>query len=114
MSDQILVSRQSIQNMLADTRPGFVMHVVGKALVGIYQYQTDQEKATNSTINNNNVGFAGCDGKSGSMTAKFYLKNKRLEDWMVEKWTKPGSNGYARITKYHKQLNTIALNKQSK
>ena len=106
-----LVTRDSIQNMLDNTNQVYVMHVVGKALVALFDRQTEAEKVCNHTQEYNGIGFAGCDARSGTLTAKAYLKNKRLEDWQVNKWTKPGKNGYARLCKYHSQLNEVAEKK---
>ena len=108
-----LVTKQSIQNLLSDSRKDFPMHVIGRALVGIYSNQTDQEKSSQSTIQHNDIGFAGCDARIGSICAKYYQKHKRLEKWMIDRWINPGSTGYSRITKYHRQLNIIAMNKQN-
>ena len=102
------VTRDSIQRMLDNTNPNYVMAVVGRALTQIHNRQTYSEQETNSTKEHNGIGFAGCDAKSGSMTAKFYIKHKRLEQWMINKWIKKGSNGYARLCKYHAQLNEVA------
>ena len=113
MSNQTLVTRDSIQQMLNSNDKTFVMHVVGRALVGIFKRQTEDEKVSNSTNKHNNIGFAGCDARSGSLTAKSYLKRGMLEDWQVERWTKISTKTqFARLCKYHTQLNQIAQEKQ--
>ena len=109
---EVLVTRESLQLMLDDERKDFVMHVVGKALWALFQRQTEGEQAANTTDRHNNVGFAGMDAYSGSLSAKYYRKHKRLEGWMVDKWTRKAKNGFARLTKYHKQLNEVALEKK--
>ena len=109
----ILVTRDSIRTLLNDPRPEFVMHVVGKALVGIFNNQTSDEQASNQTSKHNNIGFSGSDARSGSLTAKSYLKYKRLLDWQVERWTRiQPKTGYPKLCKYHNQLNQIALDKR--
>jgi hypothetical protein len=106
------ITRDSIQQMLNDPRPDFAMHVVGRALVQLYKRQTEEEQRDNETKEYNSIGFAGCDGKSGTLTAKYYLKHKRLEQWMIDKWTKLSERtGYARLCKYHTQLNNIVQQK---
>jgi len=110
---KVLVARESLQAMLNDPRPGFAMHVVGKALWALFQRQTDAEQVTNETNRHNSIGFTGADAYSGSLSAKYYRKHKRLEDWMVDKWTRKAKNGFARLTKYHKQLNEVALEKKN-
>ncbi|PPD55527.1 MAG: hypothetical protein CTY12_00695 [Methylotenera sp.] len=111
MATQTIVTKESLQTMLDNTNPNYVMAVVGRALVQLHKRQTESEKVTNSTQEHNGVGFAGCDARSGSMTAKFYLKHNKLEQWMIEKWLKRGSNGFSRLTKYHAQLNQVATSK---
>ena len=78
----------------------------------LFNRQTETEKAVNDTQQWNTIGFSGSDAKSGSLTAKYYLKHKTLLAWQLERWLKPGSNGFARLCKYHKQLNQIAESRQ--
>lgn len=111
MKTQTIVTKDSLQHMLNNPNPHYVMTVVGRGLVHIFNNQTNHEQHSNSTQLHNGIGFAGCDAKSGSITAKFYIKHQRLETWMVDKWVKKGSNGYSRLTKYHSQLNQIATSK---
>jgi hypothetical protein len=107
-----IVSQQSLQSMLDSPNRQYVINVVGRALVALFERQTREEQATDDTHINNNIGFTGADARSGSLTAKSYLKNKTLADWQVERWLKRAKNGYSRLTKYHKQLNEIAVSKQ--
>lgn len=106
-----IVTRNSLQHMLDAASPEKLQAIVGRALVALFDRQTRDEKAINDTQVWNAVGFSGADGKSGSLTAKYYLKHKKLEDWQVARWTKKGKNGFARLCKYHKQLNDIAEHK---
>lgn len=105
-----IVTRDSLAKMLENPNPAYVQAVIGKALVAIFNRQTEDEKASNDTRKWNSIGFSGADAKSGSLTAKYWLKHKRLLDWQVEKWIKL-SRGYPRLCKYHKQLNEIANEK---
>lgn len=106
-----LVTRESIEALLNDPRGHeFVQHVVGRALVALFERQTADEQASNTTEVHNTVGFAGADGRSGALTAKSYLKNGRLAEWQVEQWTRP-FRGRPRLCKYHRQLNEIAQEK---
>jgi len=107
-----LVTRDSLQHMLENQNSAYVQAVVGRALVALFNRQTEDEQGENSTKEHNGRGFTGTDARSGSMTAKFFLKHKRLEDWQVEKWTrKSETTGYSRLVKYHSQLNAIAITK---
>ncbi len=107
-----IVTRETIQAMLENPNQDYVKAVVGRALVAIFNNQTESEKSANGTTELNGIGFSGADGRSGVLTAKSYLKNRTLADWQVERWTKPGKNGFARLTKYAKQLNEIAMAKK--
>ena len=113
MGDQMreLVTQESLQAMLENPDQQYVAHVIGRALVALLKRQTDSEQATNTTNVHNNIGFTGADGRSGSLTAKSYLKRNSLQDWQIERWVRKGKNGYSRLTKYAKQLNEIANEK---
>jgi hypothetical protein len=114
MKKQVIVTRDSLQKMLDNADAVKRQHIVGRALVALFERQTAAEQADNVTKEDNGVGFAGCDSIGGSLTAKSYLKNKTLQAWQVEKWMKRGSNGYARLCKYAGQLNEIAVAKAQK
>ncbi len=107
MAANAIVTRDSMRAMLTNDNPQYVIAVVGRALVAIFQRQTEAEKSANVTDNHNGIGFSGTDAKSGSLTAKYFLKNKTLQQWQVDNWTRV-VNGYPRLCKYHKQLNEIA------
>jgi len=109
----VLVSRESLQALINNASCTKKQVIVGRALVALFDRQTAGEQAANNTNKDNAVGFTGADGFSGSLTAKYYLKHNNLMDWQVEKWTKTAKNGFARLTKYHKQLNEIAIEKAS-
>lgn len=103
-----IVTRDTLQQMLDSADPNYVTLVVGRALVAIMSNQTESERTTNSTDVDNGIGFSGADARSGTLGAKSYIKRKTLQDWQVQQWTRRGKNGYSRLTKYAKQLNTIA------
>lgn len=105
-----LVTRQSLQSLLNNPDKQFVIRVVGRALIVLFARQTQAEKASNATQLYNGVGFAGCDARSGTLTAKYFLKTGTLLDWQIEKWTAISSRtGYPKICKYVKQLNEAAV-----
>ena len=105
-----IVTRESLSNLVlrGDT---VSMHAIGRALVHLFNRQTDAEQATNDTRVWNEMGFTGADAYSGSLSAKFYLKHHRLEDWQIERWTKLNVRGVPRIAKYWKQLDEEAKKK---
>jgi hypothetical protein len=113
MATRKIVTRDTIRNMLRNDNRKYVETVIGRALLALLDRQTEDEKIAADTRVWNAVGFSGADAKSGTLTAKFYAKHGKLLDWQVEKWTKPAKNGYPRLCKYAKQLNEIALEKQS-
>jgi len=113
MKAAAIVTKDSLKRMLDEATFDRQVHIVGRALVALFNRQTPTEQRADSTDQNNTVGFAGCDALSGSLTAKSYIRSRTLASWQVEKWTRPsGKNGYPRICKYARQLNEIALEKQ--
>jgi hypothetical protein len=112
-----IVTRESLQLMLDEADEIKRAHIIGRALVVLFNRQTEDEKAKDSTENLNSVGFSGADARVGCLTAKSYLAHKReairtntnpLQPWQIEKWFTKGSNGYSRICKYARQLNEAA------
>jgi hypothetical protein len=103
-----IVTRQSLQSMLDKADDVKRQHIIGRALIVLFERQTEAEKVTNDTKEDNGVGFAGCDAKSGTLTAKYFLKHRSLLPWQVNAWMKRSKAGYARICKYHSQLNEAA------
>jgi hypothetical protein len=112
MAKQSIVTRESLNEMLHRADQQYVGQVVGRALVALFRRQTAEEQNVASTIEHNNVGFTGGDSYGGTMTAKYFLKHNRLEQWMVERWMAVGKSGFPRLCKYAKQLNEIAQSKQ--
>lgn len=108
----VLVTPASIDALLANPNPRFVAAVIGKALTGLLQRQTDEEQNLNATVQHNGVGFTGADAHSATLTAKYFRRHGTLTDWQIEAWVKPRGNGHTRLSKYHAQLNQIAIEKQ--
>jgi hypothetical protein len=108
-----IVTRENLQQMLDNADTQRRIQIVGRALVVLFNRQTEVEQQTNETNNLNGVGFTGADGHSGCLTAKSFLKNRTLADWQVERWLKKDKNGFARLVKYHKQLNEAAEAKRA-
>lgn len=117
-----VVTRESLQAMLDQANEIKRAHIIGRALVVLFNRQTADEQAQDKTDNLNSVGFSGADARTGCLSAKSYLKSKRtaletntapLQDWQVEKWYKKGRNGFSRICKYARQLNEAAEAKEA-
>lgn len=110
MAKTKLVTRESLTELV--TRGDDVaMHAIGRALVHLLNRQTNYEARVNTTRNRNDVGFTPADGKSGCIGAKYYIKWKKLEPWMIKKWTEENVRGVPRIAKYWSQLNEEAQRK---
>jgi hypothetical protein len=108
-----IVTKESMIKFLSEKDHELVIHFIGRALVCLFNRQLSDEKDTNVTRHDNNIGFTPSDAMTGSLTAKYYLKHKSLLDWQIEKWMKD-FRGAPRITKYWRQLNEIANEKQKK
>jgi small ligand-binding sensory domain FIST len=104
-----IVTRESLQAMLMSDK---AEQVVGRALKAIFlANQTEDERSCNDTKKWNGIGFSGADARSGSITAKYFIKHGKLLQFQVDLWTKRQKNGFARLTKYAAQLNEIAIKK---
>lgn len=103
-----VVTREFIETFLATKSEQAIMQFIGRALVVIFKNQTASEQRSNMTTVHNNIGFTGADAISGSLSAKSFMKNGKLADWQVKKWTKKSKNGVSRIAKYHRQLDIAA------
>lgn len=106
-----LVTKKSLQKMLDEADDAKRSRIVGRALVGLFERQTADEQAANDTKQLNTIGFAANDAKSGSLTAKYFLKHGVLEQWQLDRWLKKQPDGHARICRYARQLNEIAENR---
>lgn len=103
-----IVTRDSLIQMLNDASEEKRQQIVGRALVAIFNKQTFSEKSSNLTNHDNMLGFSSADAKTGSLTAKFFLAHKRLDQWQMDLWLRD-FRGHPRITKYARQLNLIAI-----
>lgn len=54
-----------------------------RGMLRIYQYQTEQEKSSEQTIEDNGIGFSGCHGTIFSSFSEQYLKKGFLSDKQV-------------------------------
>ncbi len=106
-----IVTKQTLQQMLDSADEAKRARIVGRALVVLFDRQTEDEKASNDTKKHNTIGFAASDAKSGSLTAKYFIKHGTLLQWQVDRWLKKQPDGHARICRYVRQLNEIAEQK---
>ena len=106
-SKQQIVTKQYLSEKLEQDP----VKLIGRALVAIFNHQTEEEQQANTTTFKNGIGFTGYDGRIGALGAKYYLKHKTLEPWQIKIWTKPDKKGNAKITRYAGQLNRIAIQK---
>lgn len=108
-----LVTKASMIEALNTLSDEKIIKYVGRALVAIFRNQTESEKQSNDVENRNYEGFSSSDAKSGSITAKYFLKHGTLQGWMLDNWLQDWK-GAPRITKYHRQLNQAAIEKAAK
>ena len=108
---EALVTRDSLTEMLKSNNPKYVEAVVGKAMLALYNRQTEEEQSTEHTKVSNGIGFSAFDAELGTKVAKAWKANKHLDPWMVFPWLKKNKNGVPRLARYHRQLNEIALEK---
>lgn len=107
-----LLTKDSLTTMITAADDQLKIRIVGCALVVLFKRQTEAEKSANTTNEWNNVGFAHVDARSGTLTAKSFIKRGTLDRWQVEMWVKPtGKGGHPRIAKYWRQLNEAAEQK---
>ena len=107
-----LVTRDSLTALVS--RDDIAAQVIGRALVALFNRQTSSEQTANTTNRDNDVGFTHADARSGSLTAKYFLKHKTLLEWQIDRWRKPQKNGFPRLAKYWRQLDDIARQKATK
>ncbi len=108
------ITRDTITEMLGDENTYKVMAVIGRALVVLLNNQTSDEQVNAVTSHSNGTGFTGADAYSGTITAKYFLRHKRLEGWQIEMWSRRNNKGVPRLAKYHAQLNIAAQEKAAK
>lgn len=78
---------------------------VERAIVVLYERQTNDERATSSTCLKNGRGFASCDARSGTYMAKWVLQGKHLDGKWLDKARKMAK-------KYSRQLLEAAAEKE--
>lgn len=105
------LTQSQIIAALEDPRREFVERYIGKALVALFHRQLEDEKKSNTARHFNTLGFSSSDARDGTITAKFFLKHERLEDWQIGNWKKE-FRGKPRLAKYHRQLSEIAESKK--
>ena len=109
-----IINKGYIENYLDTHTVEQNMHFIGRALVVLFNRQTEEEKSASDTRVDNGIGFTGADGHSGCITAKYYLKHRTLQEWQLDKWLKKNVRGTRRISKYWRQLNEEAERKARK
>lgn len=92
-------SRESLIEMLKTNDVA-----VCRALLVIYENQTDSEKSAQSTHVDNGIGFTGADAFMGASCAQQYIKRGFLSPKQIAFWRKPNVKGVPKIGKYTKQL----------
>lgn len=78
-----------------------------RGIVAIYECQTKDEQATETTSHRNGIGFNGCDAEFGSSLAKQILSGRNLSTRQIEAARRM-------MSKYAGQLARIAEEKEAK
>jgi len=103
-----MITKDFVHSMIETASDEKRKHIIGRACVAVFQYQTAAEKTTNDTRVYNDEGFTSADAREGSLTAKYYLKHGTLHEWQVDKWVRVNKKGTMRIAKYWRQLDRAA------
>jgi len=98
METKILWTEEKIVHLLTNNN-----EAVARALVAIYNRQTQDEKSAENTHWRNNIGFSGADAHLGTYYAKWVLKGRQLSGKHLEK-------ARQMALKYRRQLLSIANN----
>jgi len=106
-----IVTKESLFKMIETADELKKAQIVGRACLVLFNRQLEDEKQANTTTTTNYKGFTQADARQGSITAKYFIKNKTLLDWQVAQWLKPDVRGTPRIVKYWKQLDEAAKQK---
>lgn len=102
---------------LLDRKDRVGMHAVGRALVVLFNRQTEDEKRTKTTREYNERGFMACHAECGSAHARIYLDTGLLSTghlafWQGNKTDDPKKK--TRIQRYVRQILDAALEKREK
>lgn len=87
---------------------------VARALVVLYNRQTEVEQSCDATMGDNGRGFSHAHAFIGCRMAKFYLQRGFLTPKQVAYWRKSTPKRGMRIGMYWKQLIEAANEKQAK
>lgn len=82
-------------------------YAVEKAILAIYKLQTEDERNEGTTKHSNSVGFSGADANRGTYYARWIKSGRKLTGEHLSK-------ARAMVTKYRKQLLSIALDNAAK
>lgn len=105
----INISKQGIIDLLKNND-----RAIMRALVVLYERQTQDEQTEMETINRNGRGFRPCHAYMGSAHAQWFLKTNMMTAKQIAYWRKPMKNGQMRIEIYAGQLLMVAQQKAIK
>lgn len=109
MKKQKIVTKESLRSLIYN--PEKQNKAIGKALVALFNNQTNHEKIFNTVETRNKRGFSASDANRGTKDAKFYIENGFLDKSTVDYWMTKDITKTERIAKYHRQLNDTAIRK---
>lgn len=107
-----IVTAESLAKMIKEASTEKQIHIVGRALVALYNRQTAVEQNVSESIARNRRGFCSADSKSGSSAARHYLSMRTLNGYELRRWLSTNfKTGRPYICKYFRQLNEVANEK---
>lgn len=87
---------------------------VARALVVLFNRQTNDEQRIEATKVDNMRGFRPCHARVGTSMAKFFLRNGYLTPKQIAYWRVGMKNAEMRIAIYHRQLIEAAAEKAAR
>ena len=87
---------------------------VERALIVLFNRQTETEKASNTTRQWNDIGFTHADARWGCRNAKQVLGGRHLYPNQLAYWRKLNKKGTPKLAKYWRQLSEAAAEKAAK
>lgn len=76
----MMISKESIKDLILRNN-----RAVERAILAIYQRQTEDEKMVEETTHHNGIGFSGAHARLGTYYAKWILKGNALTGRHLEK-----------------------------
>lgn len=100
---KVALTREGITALLLEND-----RAVERALIVLFDRQTNAEKIECETRVHNGIGFTAADAHWGTINAKSILAGQRLTPFQLSCWRKRNVRGVPKIAKYWRQLKDAA------